>query len=77
MLVLGILMFDGQRRCKERTTNKAEERKKVIGAGVSCGRDPVSRNRRLFACIDHDVERVRVRMKRHLGFKARGRSRVP
>ena len=61
--------------------SRAEERReghcRVIEAGVDCGRHPVLLNRRLFACIDHNVERVRVRVKRHLGFEARGRSRVP
>lgn len=75
VLILDVLLLDNQSE-KDRCEGIRVEELKIVKAGVNYGQDSVLRNRRLFACMRHDVERVRVRGKHHLGFESRGVRRV-
>lgn len=77
MSILGEVMLDRQKRCKKRQDAELMDERRIISIGTNCRNNLVSRNRRLFICIYHDVERIRVSVKRHLSFEARGGKRVP
>lgn len=77
MSILGEFMLDRQERYKRTQDAGLMNERRRIGTGPNCRNDLVSRSRRLFICIYHDVEHIRVSVKRHLGFEARGGRCVP